>query len=463
MVKMNFIGRVKEIKIINDLFDTDTFEALLIYGRRRVGKSEMIKKSLRDSKLHSLYYECKQTSEMNNVESISRLISEQLNLPKLAFSSFEDILEFIFKNSQNTKQILVLDEYSYLSDKIKGIDSILQSLIDTYKDSSQLKLVICGSYVDMMKNLVAHHNPLYGRFSRIIDLKQMDYYDSSLFYKEFSNEDKVRLYSVFGGIPYYNQLIDQKKTVRQNIIDLIASPGSRLENEVTMYLKSEISKIVNANEVFESMVMGNSKYNDIYSNSHVSSGPTLIDVLDKLIKMEVIIKESPINDENNKKKSGYFICDNLTFFYYKYIFRFLSQMQVMDPSVFYENYIQQDFEKQYVPLMFERVCKQYLIRLNRENKLAVPFHKIGKYYYDDPINKRNGEFDIVSEDKLGYIFYECKFKDTKITRKMMEEEIKQVKETGLSCYKYGFFSKSGFDEFTSDELILIQIDDLYEM
>lgn len=460
---MDFIGRVKEMKIINDLLGTDTFESLLIYGRKRVGKSEMIKKSLRDSKLQSLYYECKQTSEMNNVESVSRLISEQLNLPKLAFSSFEDILEFIFKNSQNTKQVLVLDEYSYLSDKIKGIDSILQSLIDTYKDSSQLKLVICGSYVDMMKNLVAHHNPLYGRFSRIIDLKQMDYYDSSLFYKEFSNEDKVRLYSVFGGIPYYNQLIDQKKTVRQNIIDLIASPGSRLENEVTMYLKSEISKIVNANEVFESMVMGNSKYNDIYSNSHVTSGPTLIDVLDKLIKMEVVIKESPINDENNRKKSGYFICDNLTFFYYKYIFRFLSQMQVMDPSVFYENYIQQDFEKQYVPLMFERVCKQYLIRLNRENKLEVPFHKIGKYYYDDPINKKNGEFDIVSEDKKGYIFYECKFKDTKITRKMMEEEIEQVKETGLSCYKYGFFSKSGFDEFTSDELILVQIDDLYEI
>lgn len=460
---MDFIGRVKEMKIINDLLGTDTFESLLIYGRKRVGKSEMIKKSLRDSKLQSLYYECKQTSEMNNVESVSRLISEQLNLPKLAFSSFEDILEFIFKNSQNTKQVLVLDEYSYLSDKIKGIDSILQSLIDTYKDSSQLKLVICGSYVDMMKNLVAHHNPLYGRFSRIIDLKQMDYYDSSLFYKEFSNEDKVRLYSVFGGIPYYNQLIDQKKTVRQNIIDLIASPDSRLENEVTMYLKSEISKIVNANEVFESMVMGNSKYNDIYSNSHVTSGPTLIDVLDKLIKMEVVIKESPINDENNRKKSGYFICDNLTFFYYKYIFRFLSQMQVMDPSVFYENYIQQDFEKQYVPLMFERVCKQYLIRLNRENKLEVPFHKIGKYYYDDPINKKNGEFDIVSEDKKGYIFYECKFKDTKITRKMMEEEIEQVKETGLSCYKYGFFSKSGFDEFTSDELILVQIDDLYEI
>lgn len=460
---MNFIGRVKEMKIINDLLGTDTFESLLIYGRKRVGKSEMIKKSLRDSKLQSLYYECKQTSEMNNVESLSRLISEQLNLPKLAFSSFEDILEFIFKNSQNTKQVLVLDEYSYLSDKIKGIDSILQSLIDTYKDSSQLKLVICGSYVDMMKNLVAHHNPLYGRFSRIIDLKQMDYYDSSLFYIEFSNEDKVRLYSVFGGIPYYNQLIDQKKTVRQNIIYLIASPGSRLENEVTMYLKSEISKIVNANEVFESMVMGNSKYNDIYSNSHVTSGPTLIDVLDKLIKMEVVIKESPINDENNRKKSGYFICDNLTFFYYKYIFRFLSQMQVMDPSVFYENYIQQDFEKQYVPLMFERVCKQYLIRLNRENKLEVPFHKIGKYYYDDPINKKNGEFDIVSENKKGYIFYECKFKDTKITRKMMEEEIKQVKETGLSCYKYGFFSKSGFDEFMSNELILVQIDDLYEI
>ena len=131
----------------------------------------------------------------------------------------------------------------------------------------------------------------------------MDYYESAMFYKDFSDEDKVRLYSVFGGIPYYNRLIDSDMSVKDNIINLIASPGARLENEVSMYLSSEISKITNANEVFETLASGFSKYKDILDQSNVSSGPTLVDVLEKLIKMDVVKKEAPINDENNKKKS----------------------------------------------------------------------------------------------------------------------------------------------------------------
>lgn len=459
---MKFIGRIDERKKIRSLYDSDSFESILIYGRRRIGKSELIKKSITESSIQSMYYECKQTTEMNNVESISRLIAENLSLPMLAFTSMEEVLEFLFKRSEKEKLILVLDEYTYIRDCITGMDSILQSLIDRYKHNTKLKLIICGSYVDIMQSLVLIHNPLYGRFSRILDIKQMDYYDASQFYNEFCNEDKIRLYSVFGGIPYYNRLIDSNKSVKENIIEIIASPGARLEMEVSMYLKSEISKIVNANEVFEAMAMGNTKYSDIYAKSHVSSRPTLIDVLDKLIKMEVVVKESPINDENNKKKSGYYISDNLSFFYYKYMFRFLSQMSVMNSDIFYERYIAEDFETQYVPRMFERICKQYLTRLNRLGRLEIPFHKIGKYYYDDAKLKSNGEFDVVTEDAKGYIFYECKFKNTKVTRLAIENEIQQVKATGLHCYKYGFFSKRGFEDTNRDELILYTLDDLFK-
>lgn len=459
---MEFVGRENERKIIHRLFNTDLFESILIYGRRRVGKSELIKKCMSESDIQGIYYECKQTTEKNNVDSLSRLISENLGLPKLGFSSIEETLEYIFKYTINRKMILVLDEYSYLKDRVIGLDSILQSLIDQYKDKSQLKLVLCGSYVDIMQSLVYAHNPLYGRIYKTIDLKPMDYYDASKFYIGFSNEDKIRLYSVLGGIPYYNRLVDPKKTVKENIIDLIASVGARLETEVSMYLKSEISKIVNANEVFEAMASGNSKYSDIYAKSHVSSRPTLIDVLDKLIKMEVVEKEAPINDENNKRKSGYFISDNLSYFYYKYIFRYLSQMNMMDSEVFYNKYIEQDFETQYVPHMFEKVCKQYLIRLNRSGKTAEPFYKIGKYYYDDPIHKTNGEFDIVSVDDKGYVFYECKFRNSIISNHDIEIEIKQVKETGLLCYKYGFFSKSGFESKNNENVIYYEIDDLFE-
>lgn len=458
---MNFIGRDREQKLMNDLIDSNRFESILIYGRRRIGKSSLIKKCLQDSGINSIYYECKQTTEMNNVRSLSKFISEDMNLPDLDFSSMEELLDFLFRRAIKKKLILVLDEYTYLRDKVDGLDSILQRLIDHYQDISLLKLIICGSFIDVMKSLVFVHNPLYGRFSRTIDVKQMDYYDSSKFYEKFSEEDKVRLYSVFGGVPYYNNLIDSNKSVKENIINLIASQDARLELEVSTNLKSEISKLTNANEVFEAMAKGCSKYSDIYENSNVSSRPTLIDILEKLIKMEIIKKEAPINDENNKRKTGYYIYDNLSYFYYKYIFNYLSRIAIMEPEMFYDRYIREDFETQYVPRMFESICKQYLIRCNKSGKIAEPFEMIGKYYYDDSIHKKNGEFDIVTKDRLGYIFYECKYKNKKVSKQVVKEEIKQVEETGLQCYRYGFFSKYGFDEDVDRNIIKINLSDLY--
>lgn len=208
---------------------------LLIYGRRRVGKSELVKQALRRTEIKSIYYECRQVAEESNVQGICNVISENLGLPKLGYTSFEDILEYIFNMSKDEKIVFVLDEYPYL---------------------------------------------------------------------------------------------------RENIIELIASPGARLENEVAMYLNAEISKIVNANEVFEALSRGFSKYSDILSQSHVSSGPILVDVLDKLMRMEVVEKKAPINDEENKKKAGYYICDNLSQFYYRYVFKYSSQMKIMDSDVF---------------------------------------------------------------------------------------------------------------------------------
>ena len=313
-----------------------------------------------------------------------------------------------------------------------------------------------------MKSLLLRENPLYGRVDRTIDLKPMDYYESALFYPTFSDEDKVRLYSVFGGIPYYNRLINSRLSVRENIIELIASPDARLENEVSMYLKSEISKINNANEVFEALARGFSKYSDLLSQSHVSSSPALADVLEKLIRMEVVKKEAPINDANNKRKAGYIITDNLSLFYYRYVFRYSSQMNVMDSDVFYDRYIRDDFEKQYVQRQFEENCRQYLIRQNRAGKLLIPFDRIGEYYYDDPQTRTNGEFDIVTEDPNGYVFYEAKFRSEPLTQSMIQQEIEQVRRTGMNCYRYAFISRSGFDAQEDEWVELIPLEKLYE-
>lgn len=458
---MKFLGRTEQRKKLHRMLERNHQTVSLIYGRRRVGKSELIKQVLRESDIPSIYYECKQTTELNNVDSLAVLIAGEFGLPKPAFGSMEEVLDFLFQRSCQGSLIFVLDEYSYLRDSVKGMDSILQSLLDHYNDRSMIKLILCGSFVDVMRSLLLVENPLYGRVDLTLNLKPMDYFESALFYPGFSDEDKVRLYSVFGGIPYFNKLIDPAVTVRENIMELIASPGARLENEVSMYLKSEISRLINANEVFDALARGYSKYSDILSQSHVSSGPAMVDVLDKLIRMEMVEKQAPINDENNRKKVSYRIVDNLSLFYYRYIFRYLSQMNVMESETFYDRFINEDFETKYVPHVFETICKQYLIRLNKEGLLEEPFEKIGKYYYDDPVRKRNGEFDIVTRDAKGYIFYEAKFRKEPVSAEMIRSEIRQVEESGFSCYQYGFFSRSGFTAELDKDMRLITLEEMY--
>ena len=458
---MEFIGRNSELAKLQRMFASEPQEVTLIYGRRRVGKSELIKHFLRNYAPKGIYYECKRTSEANNTATLAALIAEAYGFPPLAFPSFEALLDFLFARAVQEKTLLVLDEYTYLRETIPGLDSILQALIDKYADASKLKLILCGSFIDTMKELLFAHNPLYGRISLSIHLHPMDYYESALFYPSFSPEDKIRLYSVFGGIPYYNRLIEEGKSVRENIIALLASPGARLENEVLLYLHSELAKLNNANEVFESLARGFSKFSDILSQSHVSSSPALSEVLKKLMMMELVEKTAPINDPNNKKRAGYHIKDNLSRFYYRYLFRYASQLRIMEPETFYERYIADDFETAYVPQCFEEVCREYLLRQNLQGKITPPFDAIGKYYYDLPKERKNGEFDVVTHDERGYIFYAAKFRNTPITREMMEKELKQVNATGLYCYKYGFFSRSGFESNTREDVIIYTLDDLF--
>ena len=458
---MNFIGRKEELTRIRDMLNTRDQSVALLYGRRRVGKTELLQKAMHDSGLRGIYSECRESSEASNTEALSEIISDVFGIPGLSFSSFPLALKFLFEQATTEPLIVIIDEYPFLRNVVAGCDSELQVLIDTYRNTSSLKLFLSGSYIETMKQLMSYDNPLYGRADVKIDLQPMDYFESSLFYPSFSPEDKVRLYSVFGGIPYYNQMISEKKSVRQNLIDLLVKRGATLENEVDIYLQGELSKLENANEAFSAIAKGKSRFSDILSQSHIESSSALSAVLDRLTRMGVVEKLAPINDPSNKRKTGYYIADNMTLFHYKYLFRYSSQRAVMDPDVFFDRYIASDFEEQFVPKQFEVICKQYLIRQNRTGNPEEPFWAIGKYYYDLPAERRNGEFDVVTEDDRGYTFYEVKFRKAPVTAEMVREEIEQVNATGLNCYRYAFFSRSGFAGDVPEDIIKIELKDLY--
>ncbi len=456
-----FYGRIEELKLIRDAYNNDNFESIAIYGRRRIGKSELIKESYKELDYKKVYYECKKASEEFNVKSLSDKLAEVFNIPKPDFTTLDEALRFVFDKSIEEKIILVLDEYPYMRGNSAFLDSIIQNVIDDYKNKSKIKFILCGSYIDVMEEILSSNSPLYGRFTLKLNIKQMDYLESAMFYKNAKNEDKVKYYSVFGGVPYYNQFIDDKLTVKENIINLIIGSKARLLSEAESFLNEEMTKLNNANECFSAIAEGKTKFNDILQKSNVSSSPTLSDVLKKLINMDVIEKIYPINDDG-EKKSYYVITERLSLFYYRYIFKRGSYFNVMSGEDFYEEFVEEDFEKYYVPKEFENIAKQYLINQNKNKQISPPLYKVGKYYYDLPKEKKNGEFDVVTLNKDGYDFYEVKFTQKPIDDAIINEEIYQIENAKVKYNKLGFVSKNGFNISNSKDYILITLDDMYK-
>lgn len=459
-----FVAREEETKKLKAFLSSPRQKTAIIYGRRRVGKTNLLRKVI-EGRTDTVYYLCGQNSESLNTAGLAKVFNAVFSQPDYSYASFDQLLERIFEFAKTHSVVLILDEYPYLGaakNGIEGIDSIIQRYIDLYRDEADFKLILCGSYVDTMKSLMDEENPLHGRFDLKMMVKPMNYFDISGFYPNFSDEDKIRMYSVFGGIPYYNSFIDDSLSVRENIIRLITDLNSVLESEISIDMNAEINKIPNAADVFSVLAAGTTSFSHIQSRSHIPSSPTLTRILTKLMDLQLVRKEAPINDPNNKKKTHYCLDDPLMMFYYKYVYPNRSAREIMDPEAFYNRFIDKAFETQFVPKAFEKVCREYLIRLNRKGLMDPPFFSIGRYYYDDPAQRKNGEFDNVCQDDFGYIFYESKFQNTKVSRQMIDAEEAQVTQTGLNCYKYGFFSRSGFACSPKENEVFFDLDLLYK-
>lgn len=313
-VKYGFFGRKEELKTFKDFYENEYFSGLIVYGRRRQGKSFLIKESKKYSKGIFVYYQCIKALNVVNAKNLKDVLLS--NIPNLFLPeniTLIELFELLFKYSLEHEITLVLDEYSYLNE-LDYINSCLQSLIDKYKFDAHLKLILSGSYVDIMKNLINSKNPLHGRFKYILKIDQFDYYDSSFFYEKLSNEEKVNYYSVFGGTPYYLSLIDINKSFEENIINLFLKKDAILQNEILTTIQEKYSKIENASYIMSLICDGKTSYSDINSifsmNVKNSDLPYL---LNTLINMGFIQKTYSINDIK-EKHAYYSLKDNMMSF-----------------------------------------------------------------------------------------------------------------------------------------------------
>ena len=451
-----FIGREKELKVLKDNFKLDSLKCILVYGRRRIGKTELINEAINESGKPYLSLLARKVQANINLEDFIRDTKDFINQPGFNPASFYDYFVSLLEFSKTNPFICFIDEFCFLKENDNSIDSTLQKALELHGRNAKITFVICGSYVDTMRQLIDINAPLYGRFNDIINLHAFDYYDSSQFYNDLSLEDKVKYYSVFGGTAFNIIKLDYSKTFEENIIDTFIPNESFFEKEINLVLGKELQKEENVNTLFELIAGGVKKYKELNDRMGDPGKDNIGRYIKKLEELDLIKKSFSVNAKSERRPL-YYISDNLLDFYYTYLAKMKRIRSIMDPKVFFETYIKEDLYTKYIPRKFEQIVGEYLIRNNGISKNVPLFDSIGRLLYTD--NKDiNREYDIVINTKDGLIPFECKYTKNKINSKIIEEEIESFKGLPFKISKFAFVSKNGFEEDIKDNKQLLLFD-----
>ena len=452
-----FVGREEELKKLKSLLDLPS-ASVMIYGKRKVGKTTLIKEVLKSTLDKVVYYECLRAPMEDNVKGfVAMLIREKIIPSEISFASFTDIFSYL--NSLDGTFNIVIDEYPYLKSfaNAETVDSMFQSIIDN--NLKNIRLFVSGSHIDMMKDLLEEGNALYGRFTMTLCLKELDYKTASEFYKSKSAYDKIAMYSVFGGSPYINIALDETKSLKENIIATILNPMSYVYNYARNLLISDYAKALHAERIFNAISNGKKRYSDIESHLNLKTNGNLSKQLAPLEDMEIIAKVYPINKPDDSKKASYEVRDNLLRFYYTFIYKNKSALQMLGAEAFYEEYIEKSIVT-FISHRFEEIARIYFSLCVKNRKLRG-ISNIGTFYYDDSVTRTNGEFDVVLERKGTYDIYEVKYYTSPLSAKEMYNEVQQINNIkGLKIGKIGFISTSGFEK-APEEYDCINAEELY--
>lgn len=436
-----FIGRENELKLLQKELSLDG-HAVLVYGKRRVGKTTLIKKAVSEAACPFVYFECVKGTLRENTDSFVRELLRVGVLPvALSFNGFEDV--FAYLNTLPGSFIIVLDEYPYLKNMNDSahVDSLFQNIIDN--KLKNIRLVLSGSHIGMMKEMLSGGNALYGRFHAVLCLKELNYIDASRFYDGMTVYDKAAFYAVFGGSPFINEMLDAGADLKQNIIRTILNPMSPVYLYVSQLLLTDYSMKMNAERIFAVLGNGRKRYSDIETKLDANRTGNLSKQIKSLMELELIRRNEPINRTGDNKKFTFELNDNLTRFFYTFVYKNGSALQMLGAEAFYEQYIDKELT-QFISRRFEDICRDYFGLLVRAGKLK-DVRNIGTYYYDDPASRQNGEFDVALEHPDGCTIIEAKYLSKPMEMDEIHREIGQVRAiSALKVKSIGFVSINGF-------------------
>lgn len=446
-IKQKFINRKDELKYLNDEYEKNDFRFISIIGRRRLGKTRFIEEFLKN-KHDYCYFLVPELNDLDARLEVSKKLHESLGISFIGTPSWDDIFAKLFTESQDRRMIVVFDEFQRLLNINKSIYSFLQRSLDKYAKRSKMFLIVSGSSIGMMYKIFDHASALYGRRTGQLYIQPLGFFALKDWFPDLSMEKLINIYMIYGGTPKYLEEAENGDIIEN--IQRILSKNSILYNEPENLIKTEISDSNTYFNILKHISKGVSRSSEIATSSGLKT--TSIDYfLNVLINdMELVRKEVPVTEPKRSKKCIYTVKDNFFKFWFKYIYPNLSDIEIGNISQIVEN-IKADLNM-ITGQAFEEVSIQFLIEMNRSNKLPFTFGKIGRQWgrFKAETGKNTYEIDIVAlnEQTKEILFCECKWQNRKIDIDVLKE-LKE-KSSFVDWYSkerkeyYAVISKSGF-------------------
>jgi AAA+ ATPase superfamily predicted ATPase len=458
-----FVGRNRELQTLENLYQKECFQMVVLYGRRRVGKTTLISKFIEGKP--GIFFAAQEANDRLNLEMFSRQLYRFFEVSRELppFQDWSRALQFFAEKARDRQVILAIDEFPYAVGGNRGLKSILQNTIDHSLKDTRTFIILCGSQIGFIEDQVLGYQMKIGGF---------DYLDAAEMLNPYSDEDKIRFYSCVGGTPYYLSRIEHDLSFEENIAALYFDPAGYLYDEPLMLLKQELRDGAVYNSIISAIAAGAAKLNDIAAitgEERSKAGK----YLDTLIGLGILHKEYPFGEDIGKSRKGlYRISDNCYRFWYRYVFLNKTAIEQGAGEPLFRSLLPE--LNSFTGFSFEEICLQYLIRENNRSELPFIFTRSGRWWRPcrgtNPHTKTNEEIDLVFSDQRGkqIIFAECKWRNTVTETPVLEKLVEQ--SALLAPYEtryYYLFSKSGFSSGCralaekTGNVVLVETGDLF--
>lgn len=434
---MKFVGRESELSFLEEQYNRDS-SMVIIYGRRRIGKTTLIKEFIKNKK--AIYFLATEESINENRKNLQNTIF-QITKNNFYSENNEINWENLFNFVNGEKWILVIDEYQYLTMTDKSFTSKIQKIWDEFLKNKNVMLVLSGSLTNMMySETLDSSSPLYGRRTGQIKLQELSFDDYKQFFDNKKISEIIDFYSVTGGVPKYVESFDLRKSLLQNIKDNIINVNSYLYEEPIFLLSKEVKEIGSFFSIIKSISFGNHKLSKISADIGIKQS-SLIYYINVLQDLDIIERQVPITEKNpQKSKRGlYFIKDKFINFWFNFVYPYRNFIE-MNNKTFVLEKIENNLIDNHVSFVYEDICKKKVLDLSANNFFNKNIIKVGSFW------NNNFELDILGVDikQNPVLFGECKYQKNKVGKEVLNKLKFKAEKISSKEKVYVIFSKSGF-------------------